>query len=50
MDIPDVNYVATGDGLLAWQSWGHGDITIMDCGVGPMSSLDDIPDEPHWLR
>jgi pimeloyl-ACP methyl ester carboxylesterase len=23
---------------------------IVDCGTGPVFSLDDIPDEPHWLR
>jgi class 3 adenylate cyclase/pimeloyl-ACP methyl ester carboxylesterase len=50
VEVPPVSYVGTADGLVAWQSWGEGDATIIDCGVGPVFSLDDIPDEPHWLH
>ena len=50
VEIPSVNYTSTSAGLLAWQSWGSGPLTIIDCGIGPVFSLDDIPDEPHWLR
>ncbi|MCW2496295.1 adenylate/guanylate cyclase domain-containing protein [Jatrophihabitans sp.] len=48
--IPPVSYADTAARLLAWQSWGAGATTIIDCGTGPVFSLDDIPDEPHWLH
>ena len=50
VDVPPVTYSDTAGGLLAWQSWGQGELTIVDCGQGPVFSLDDIPDEPHWMR
>ena len=49
MQIPEVSYTQTPGGLLAWQSWGEGDVVIVDCGVGTVFSLDDIPDQPRWL-
>lgn len=49
MEIPPVRYTRTETGLVAWQAWGSGDAVILDCGVGTMFSLDDIPDEPRWL-
>jgi class 3 adenylate cyclase len=49
VQIPPVSYTATDAGLLAWQSWGEGDVVLLDCGIGTMFSLDDIPDQPRWL-
>ena len=50
MRLPQVSYARTRTGSLAWQAWGEGDLVLLDCGVGTMFSLDDIPDEPRWLR
>lgn len=29
---------------------GDADVTLLDCGIGTVFSIDDIPDEPRWLR
>ncbi|MGA8846705.1 MAG: adenylate/guanylate cyclase domain-containing protein [Nocardioides sp.] len=50
MRIPPVTYLAVPDGHVGWQSWGVGDPTILLLGEGFMSSVEDAPDQPRYLR
>lgn len=47
---PRLRYLATEDGHLAWQSWGEGPNPLLDCGLGTMFGIEEVSEEPRWLR
>jgi class 3 adenylate cyclase/pimeloyl-ACP methyl ester carboxylesterase len=50
VQIPPVSYLPTPDGHIAWQSWGDGEPVMLDFGVGFLASIEDVPDQPRFLR
>ena len=50
MQIPPVSYLPTPDGHIGWQSWGDGELVILDTGPSFLASIEDVPDQQRFLR
>jgi class 3 adenylate cyclase len=50
VQIPPVSYLPTEDGHIAWHSWGDGEPVMLDVGTSFFSSIEDVPDQPRFLR